>query len=109
MATYTELFDLVSNTPLLNKVKVAISIAAQKIAEVEDGSAPFSQDAGAHEKRRTWVVTSSAFLPGEDLAQKFLAAMLATNNAASIGVIQASPDTVVQTNVETFVDIFAGN
>jgi len=35
--------------------------------------------------------------------------MLAKNNTASLAVITGASDATIQTNVETFVDIFAGN
>ena len=109
MATYAELYDLENNDTLRNKVRVAISIAADKISEGADDGAPFSQDAGAHDNRKAWVVSDNAFHPSEELIQNFWNAMLAKNNTASVGTITGSADSAIQTNVETFVDIFAGN
>ena len=109
MATYTDLYALENDASMRNKVRVAITIAADKVTQGNDDGAPFDQAAGAHDNRKVWVVDSGAFNPSPDLIQKYWNAMLANNNAASTGTITGAADSLIQTNVETFIDIFAGN
>jgi hypothetical protein len=108
MATYAELYDLENDSAMRNKVRVAITIAADKIAEDNDDGVPFDQNAGSHDLRKAWVNDANAFNPGGNTVEEFWNAMLAKNESASVSAITSSTDASIQTNVETFVDIFAG-
>lgn len=109
MATYEELHELANNSGMKNKVRVAIAIAADRIAQVEDTGTNFDQTAGAHDKRRTWVNDAKAFRPSEELAQEFWNAMLAANNTLAVAGITGATDLAIQNNVEQVIDILAGN
>jgi len=109
MATYTELSELENNSDLRNKVRVAIAIAADKIAKGTDTGANFDQTAGAHDARKAWVLSENAFDAGSSTAQKFWNAMLAANNSAGVGAITGASDATIQSAVEQVIDIFSGN
>lgn len=99
MATYTELFDLADNNILLDRVSVAITIAADTVLnEIE--STP------NHANRVIWA--KGAFSNPKAQAKAFLAAVLAANNGADVATIQAVTDTQIQNNVNAAIDVFAG-
>ena len=95
MATYTELFDLADNNILLDRVSVAITIAADTVLnEIE--STP------NHANRVVWA--KGAFSNPKAQAKAFLAAVLAANNGADVATIQAVTDTQIQNNVNAAID-----
>lgn len=108
MATYDELYDLLNNDAMRNKVRVAITEAADRIRSGDDDAAPFSQAAGAHDARTAWVKNKDAFNPSGDTVQRFWNAMLAAQTAGtSVATITGASDNSIQSNVDAVVDIFA--
>ena len=90
MATYQELKSLFKDSDLLEKVEVAIIIAANgKIA----GTAA----------EQAWAVT--AFNNPTAEAKKALMSVLAANNASTVETIQGAADATIQTNVDAVTDV----
>lgn len=98
MATLAELWTLLEDPALKEKVSAAALVAAEAI-RVED-----TQTAN-HANRLKWAkgVFTNPVQAGDDL----LKAVLAANNAAAIGAIQGASDSTIQTAVNAAVDIFA--
>lgn len=99
MATYTELATLAGDNILLDRIAVAITIAADTVLN-EDGAVV------NHANRLVWA--KSAFSNPASQAKPILNALLAANKGASEAQIIASTDTAIQTNVNAVIDIFAG-
>jgi len=99
MATYTELATLGGDNVLIDRIAVAITIAADTIVS-ED---PLTEN---HANRLIWA--KSAFLNPREQARPFLFALLAANKGASVAQIEGSTDNAIQNNVNAVVDIFAG-
>ena len=92
MATYAELFELRSNSPLRNRVAVAIIIKAQSLI---DGATPTAAQ----------IAWANAALQGPvDKAGEILNYVLAANKDASESQILDASDSAIQTNVDTAVD-----
>ena len=99
MATYTEIYNLMNGeTELKNKITVAIIVAAESIRNEDEGTAN-------HANRLTWA--SEAFQNPKTMANKMLMAVLAANKDIAISAILAVSDSVLQTNVDNVIDIFA--
>ena len=92
MASYSELFDLKSNTDLRNKVAVAVQVSAQAIM-IE--SPPV-------EKRARWA--QRAIDNPIDEAVKVFALVLAANKDATVSQIESAADSAIQANVDAVVD-----
>ncbi len=92
MATYTELFGLRSNSALINRIAVAVTIKAQTYID----TTPSVSDELAWASR----VLSA---PGTE-AQKMLYYLVAVDNTASISQITGASDAAVQTRVDAAVD-----
>ena len=99
MATYTELANLAGNNILLDRIAVAITIAADAIVSEDVATAN-------HANRLVWA--KSAFSNPAAQAKPILNALLAANKGASEAQIIASTDAAIQTNVNAVIDIFAG-
>lgn len=99
MATYIELNTLAGNNILLERIGVAITVAADTILNEDVGTAN-------HATRLVWAKT--AFTNPMILAKPFLYALLASNKGVSVATIEGSTDTQIQTAIDAVVDIFAG-
>lgn len=102
MATYTELYDLFSNSDLRLKIEVAAAIAAQTIIDGDDSAAPFSQDAGAHDLRLKWA--NAALSDTRGAGVQILKYVLAANVANSVAQITGASDVAIQGNVNAAID-----
>ena len=98
MATYEELFDLRRNQPLLDKVTVAVIVAAETVF-AEDGATPNNAN------RLIWAREAS--IRPRTMAEVFMSSVLAANKAATVPNISGAPDATIQTNVDDVIDNFA--
>ncbi len=98
MATYAELFDLKSNSALLNRITTAAAIAADAI-RLEDGGT------ANHANRLIWA--KQAFVDPESTAKQMIWGLLAINKAATASNIQNATDAAILTNVQALVDVYA--
>jgi hypothetical protein len=96
MATYEELHNLAGNNALLDRIAVAITIKADAI--LNDGAATTAEKA--------WAKT--AFVDPQSQAKAFQNAVLAANSSATVAAINGATDSLLQTNVDAAVSIFAG-
>ena len=98
MATYQELFDLRRNQVLLDKITVAIIVAAETI---------YAEDGGTvnHANRIIWAREAS--IKPRRMGEVFMSAVLAANKAATVTNIIGVSDAAIQTNVEDVIDNFA--
>lgn len=99
MATYTELNELRRNGELKNKISVAVMIAADEIRT----ETPPPNSA----QRLAWAVTALEDPTSE--AERMIAAVLAANKSATVNAITTAADSVIQTQVDAVVDLFAGS
>lgn len=101
MATYQELRVLFNDSNLLEKVEVAVVIAANTL--VADPATPDAPD-------KAWA--AQVFSNPKAEAQKAVMAVLAENSGATVSAIQTATDASIQTNVDgvvsTLVDALAG-
>lgn len=113
VATYDELFTRFASSgtaetrTLLGRIEVAISIAADKVLAGNDNVAPFLQTAGFHDNRVVWA--KGVLGNAKSSAPRFLERMLAKRNTDSLTTIDALTGNSLQSEVDTFVDAFAGN
>lgn len=98
MATYAELKSASENGPLLDKIKVACIIAAEKIRTE-------SAQTSNHATRLLWAKATYADPVSE--AKRMMWAVLAQNQAATSAQILGATDATVQTAVDAAVDVFA--
>jgi len=98
MATYQELFDLRNNQELLDKVRVAVIVAAETIYAEAGGVTN-------HANRLIWAREAS-IKPGQ-MAQVFMTSVLVANKSATVVNIVGAADAAIQTNVDNAVDDFA--
>ena len=97
MATYSDLYNLYVDSPLLNRTSVAVCVKAQ--AFLDDNAATAAQIA--------WAV--EALKSPRAKAEELLKYVLAKNQAASVAQIQAASDSTLQGQVDTAIDaIIAG-
>jgi hypothetical protein len=96
MASYSELHSLAGQNALIDRIAVAITIAANSILNETTPTAA----------RLAWAKT--AFNDPRSQAVAFQNAVLAANNAATIAQIESATDSSLQNNVDAAVDIFAG-
>ena len=98
MATYAELLTASEDSTLNNKMRVAVIIAANTIA----------QEAGAttnHANRMLWA--KAAFKDPASAARSLLWSVLAQNAGATFAQIVGASDATVQTAVNSAIDVFA--
>ena len=98
MAIYTELYSLMDNSALRNKVAVAVGVAAEMIAAE-------SVDTPNHANRLIWA--ERAYSQPIQVAGECLWAVIIANRAAEVAAILAASDTAIQSNVDNVVDMFA--
>lgn len=98
MATYTELFDLMNDSALRNRVSVACLVAAEAVRVEAAGTAN-------HANRLIWAKTT--FADARAAGERMLPAILAQNAALTRAQILAAADAALQTAVNAAVDVFA--
>lgn len=97
MATYTEIYNLASNSDLIAKVTSAIAIAAEEI-RAEDVATP------NHDNRVRWAVRALQNPDGE--ARKMMWILLAQNSTLTQAQILGAADSAIQTAVDSAVTLF---
>ncbi len=107
MATYTELRTIFNNTSLLNKVTVAVGVAAEIINTNQDTDPPWDQDPSSHGFRVVWA--SMAYARPQVIAREVLWAIIVKNRSASLDQILEASDSAIQSNTNEVVDLFAQN
>ena len=99
MATYLELRSLLrGQDDLVQKVQGAVIISADTI--LNEGTATLN-----HANRVIWA--KQAYQDWALKAQEMLPALIAANKTASKATILAASDSIIQTNVDAAVDLFA--
>ena len=98
MATYQELFDLRRNQELLDKVSVAVFVAAETIFAEAGGETN-------HANRLIWAREAS--IKSRQMADVFMSPVLAANKSVTRANIISAADSAIQTNVDDAVDDFA--
>jgi hypothetical protein len=97
-ATYTELLSAFEHIGLRQKIRVAITVAADKIRA--DASPPTNQA-----KRLKWA--AAALVNPDSLVDQMIRAAVVQNRAASYTAITGADDASVQTAVDNAVNLFA--
>ncbi len=98
MATYLELYSLQSDDALRNKIRVAVTIAAETIQTEDVGTAN-------HANRALWA--AEAFANPIQEADRMRWAVLASNKDNATAAILGATDAQIQTAVDAAVDLFA--
>ncbi|SOD41320.1 hypothetical protein [Nitrosovibrio sp. Nv4] len=98
MATYDELLSASGNTALINKVRVAVVVAATDIM-LE------AETVANHVNRLAWAKT--VFGDPAAAGLKMMWPVLAQNKSATLAVITGADDATVQTAVNSAVNVFA--
>ncbi len=98
MATYNELFDLLNNSELRNKISVAVGVSAETI-RTELATVP------NHTNRLIW--SQDAFKNPQRIAREVMWSVIIANRTATVAQILAATDAAIQTNVDDVVDHFA--
>lgn len=98
MATYTELYNLGSDSALRNRVTVACMVAANSVRVEDPGTTN-------HANRLLWA--KQVFEHPEYEGARMLRSLLAQNAGATVAQIQAATDAAIQTAVNNTIDIFA--
>lgn len=96
MATYTELYGLTTNIPLLNKVMIAVAILAETIR----AEPPTTEN---HAARVVWAQEALRNVDGT--ARSLLWVLLAQNAAATQAAIENASDAAIQTAVDSAVNL----
>lgn len=97
MASYSELYDVRSNTELLNRIVVAIVIKAQILIDLATPTA----------KQIGWA--SSVLANPKGKADELFNYVLAKNNTLTVAQINAASDSAIQNQINAAVDaIIAG-
>lgn len=104
MATYTELFPLLQNSELRNKITVAVGVAAEIIREGNDTADP-PWATGNHDNRLIWA--ARAYSNPVAVAREIQWSVIIANRGSSVAQILAAGDGAIQDNVNACVDIFA--
>ena len=91
MAAYEDLAPIMSDIELKLKIEIAVTIAAKDINDL----------ASSTDSQKSWAAQALA----DPLAEvnRFLAAIIAENNTASVAAITGAADSLIQTNVDNFV------
>jgi len=92
MASYTDLFGLRSNSVLINRIAVAVTIKAQVYVD----TTPTDAD------QLTWA--SRVLTSPRPEAEKLLHYLVAADNTATISQITGASDAAIQTRVDDAVD-----
>lgn len=98
MATNKELYGLLNDSVLRNRVVIECIIAAETVMN-EDSGTP------NHANRLTWAAT--VFTNPVAEGRRMFMAVLAANHDASVEAIQGSSEAQLRANVVGHVDLFA--
>ena len=98
MATYTELYDLMNESALRNRVAVACLVAAEAVRNEAAATAN-------HDNRLAWA--KATFTDPQATGERMLPAILAQNASLTRAQILAADDTALQTAVNNAVNVFA--
>ena len=98
MATYDELLTAAGNTGLINKVRVAVFVAATNIMTESNQTAN-------HVNRLLWA--KSVFNDPALAGGRMMWPVLAQNRTAPLASIIGADDATVQTAVNSAIDVFA--
>mgnify|MGYP007073271500 FL=1 len=96
MADYDELYGIIQDSTLRNKVAVAVAIKAQVYI---DGGTPTSDEL-------TWA--SRAIKNTRSVAAEIMPYVIAANKDSSVAQITGATDAAIQTNVDAAVDALVG-
>ena len=99
MATYEEIRGLFNNSGLINRVTVAIVVAAEAV-RVEDVTT------ANHTERLAWAVV--AFASPEPEAERALKSLVASNKSLEVEAIKDVTDAQIQAKVDALVSMLAG-
>lgn len=99
MATYAELLTASEDTELINKINVAVIIAAETVRTEDIATAN-------HAERMAWA--KAVFENPRHEGQRMIWAVLAQNKTATLAAILAATDEAVQTAVDAAVNVFTG-
>lgn len=98
MATYDELLSANANTGLVNKVRVAVVVAATSIMTESDTTPN-------HANRLLWAKT--VFSDPAEAGARMMWPVLAQNRASTLAQITGAADAAVQMAVDAAVNVFA--
>lgn len=98
MATLAEIWTLLDDPNLKQKISSACLIAAEAVRVEDPGTAN-------HANRLEWA--KGVFKNPVQAGQDFLRALLAANNTASLAQLTGASDATIQTAVNQAVNIFA--
>lgn len=98
MATYDELLEANASTGLINKVRVAVVVAATDIMLEAD-------TVDNHANRLLWA--KSVFADPAIAGSRMMLPVLAQNRAATLAQITGATDATVQEKVNSAVNVFA--
>jgi hypothetical protein len=98
MASYDELLQANANTGLVNKVRVAVVVAATAIMTEAEATAN-------HANRMLWAKT--VFADPAEAGKRMMWPVLAQNKAQTLAAIIGASDAAVQTAVDSAVNVFA--
>lgn len=96
MATYSELHDLLNDSGLLDKIEVAVIVAAHSFV----GGSAVNQA-----QLDKW--SEQTFSSPRNMAKRLIPFVLAANAGATVETIQSAADNAIQTNVNAAIDLFA--
>lgn len=105
MPSYQDLRKLFSDSDLLEKVEVAVAVAAYTIISKGDTDPPFDQTAGAHDLRVEWA--NAALLSTRTEAKRLLIYVLAANLDKTVSEITSATGPVIQTHINGAIDELA--
>ena len=98
MASYLELYDLMNESALRNRVAVACLVAAEAVRNEAVGTAN-------HDNRLAWA--KATFTDPQAASARMLPAILAQNASLTRAQILAATDGALQTAVNNAVNVFA--
>lgn len=98
MATYAELLTVSTNEALINKIRVAVVIAAEVVRTEQDATPN-------HSNRLLWA--KHVYANPDSEAQRMVWAVLAQNKDAPLAAIEGADDATVQAAVNAAIDVFA--
>ncbi len=98
MASYTDLFEIVANNTLMQKVTAAVAVQVDVVRAEDGGTAN-------HANRLLWA--REAFGNPQAMAQRMIWAAVATNRSATKAQIEGASDAAILAAVAAVVDIFA--
>ncbi|KKL99849.1 hypothetical protein LCGC14_1810340 [marine sediment metagenome] len=98
MATYSELFGILGDSLLRNKITVAVGVAAETIRTEVDTTPN-------HTERVVW--SKKAFTGPALVADEILWSVIMANRSLTIAQILGAGDSAIQANVDAVIDHFA--